>query len=72
MALAGGEDGLDIVRRLLAQAGAHLNERGVLIVEIGHNRDVLEQAFPKLPFTWIETSGGDGFVFLLTAAELRR
>ena len=72
IALAGGEDGLDIVRRLLAQAGAHLNEGGVLIVEIGHNRDVLEQAFPKLPFTWLETSGGDGFVFLLTAAELRR
>lgn len=71
MALAGGEDGLDIVRRLLAQAGSHLNERGILIVEIGHNRDVLEQAFPKLPFTWLETSGGDGFVFLLTAAELR-
>ena len=72
MALAGGGDGLDIVRRLLAQAGAHLNERGMLIVEIGHNRDTLERAFPTLPFTWIETSGGDGFVFLLTAAELLR
>ena len=72
MALAGGEDGLEIVRRLLAQAGAHLNERGMLIVEIGHNRDTLERAFPTLPFTWLETSGGDGFVFLLTAAELRR
>jgi ribosomal protein L3 glutamine methyltransferase len=72
MALAGGEDGLDIVRRLLAQAGAHLKEEGILIVEIGHNRDELEQAFPKLPFTWIETSGGDGFVFLLTAADLCR
>jgi ribosomal protein L3 glutamine methyltransferase len=72
MALAGGEDGLEIVRRLLAQAGAHLNEQGMLIVEIGHNRDTLEQAFPTLPFTWLETSGGDGFVCLLTAAELRR
>jgi ribosomal protein L3 glutamine methyltransferase len=72
MALAGGEDGLDIVRRLLEQAGSHLNERGLLIVEIGHNREALEQAFPKLPFTWLETSGGDGYVFLLTAAELRR
>jgi ribosomal protein L3 glutamine methyltransferase len=72
MALAGGEDGLDIVRRLLAQAGSHLNERGLLIVEIGHNRETLERAFPTLPFTWLETSGGDGFVFLLTAAELRR
>ena len=72
LALAGGEDGLDIVRSLLAQAGAHLSERGILIVEIGHNRDDLEQAFPDLPFTWLETSGGDGFVFLLTAADLRR
>lgn len=72
MALAGGEDGLEIVRRLLAQAGAHLNDRGVLIVEIGHNRDALEQAFPRLPFTWLETSGGDGFVFLLTAQDLVR
>ena len=70
LALAGGEDGLDIVRSLLAQAGAHLSERGILIVEIGHNRDDLEQAFPDLPFTWLETSGGDGFVFLLTAADL--
>jgi len=72
MALAGGDDGLDIVRRLLAQAGSHLNEHGLLIVEIGHNRAALEQAFPKLPFTWLETSGGDGFVFLLTAADLAR
>ena len=72
MALAGGEDGLEIVHRLLAQAGAHLNERGLLIVEIGHNRDVLEHAYPKLPFTWLETSGGDGLVFLLTAADLHR
>ena len=72
MALAGGEDGLAIVRQILAQAGAHLNERGILIVEIGHNRDALERAFPALSFTWLETSGGDGFVFLLTAAELRR
>ena len=72
MALAGGDDGLDIVRRMLGQAGAHLNERGVLVVEIGHNRDALEQAFPKLPFTWLETSGGDGLVFLLAAADLRR
>ena len=72
LALAGGEDGLDIVRSLLAQAGAHLSERGILIVEIGHNRDDLEQAFPDLPLTWLETSGGDGFVFLLTPADLRR
>ena len=72
MALAGGADGLDIVRRLLAHAGAQLTERGILIVEIGHNRAALEQTFPKLPFTWLETAGGDDCVFLLTAAELAR
>jgi ribosomal protein L3 glutamine methyltransferase len=72
MALAGGADGLDIVRRLLAQARAHLTERGILIVEIGHNREALEQAYPKLPFTWLATSGGDGLVFLLMANDLPR
>lgn len=69
-ALAAGEDGLDIVRRILAEAGSRLATGGVLVVEIGHNREALEQAYPDLPFTWLETSGGDGFVFLLNAAEL--
>ena len=69
-ALAAGEDGLDIVRRILAEAGSRLAKTGVLVVEIGHNREALEQAYPDLPFTWLETSGGDGFVFLLNAAEL--
>lgn len=40
------------------------------MVEIGHNRDELERQFPTLPFTWLETSGGDGFVFLLTREQL--
>jgi ribosomal protein L3 glutamine methyltransferase len=69
-ALAAGEDGLDIVRRILAEAGSRLAKNGVLVVEIGHNREALEQACPDLPFTWLETSGGDGSVFLLNAAEL--
>ena len=72
MALAGGKDGLDIVRRILSEAGARLDQDGLLVVEIGHNREELERAFPRLPFTWLETSGGDGFVFLLTAAQLAR
>lgn len=72
MALAGGRDGLDIVRRILSGAGALLGQDGLLVVEIGHNRKALEQAFPRLPFTWLETSGGDGFVFLLTGAQLAR
>ena len=70
IALAGGEDGLEIVRRLLAQAPRYLSKRGLLIVEIGHNRDALERSFPSLPFTWLETSGGEGMVFLLTAGDL--
>jgi len=71
-ALAGGEDGLDLVRRILAEAPPRLRERGVLVVEIGHNRAALEAAYPDLPFTWLETSGGDGFVFLLTRDQLVR
>ena len=72
LALAGGQDGLDIVRRILSGAGAALDRDGLLVVEIGHNREALERAFPRLSFTWLETSGGDGFVFLLTGAQLAR
>jgi len=63
MALGSGEDGLDATRRILAQAKAHLNPGGVLVVEIGHNRDALEAAFPSLPFTWLDTASGNQFVF---------
>ena len=70
-ALAAGEDGLDIVRRILAEAGPMLSKDGVLVVEIGHNREALELAYPDLPFTWLETSGGEGFVFLLNAVDLK-
>ncbi len=70
MALASGEDGLDLVRVMLKEAQAHLNPGGLLIVEIGHNRDALEAAFPQTPFTWLETSAGNEYVFLLRADEL--
>ena len=70
LALGSGEDGLDATREILLQAAKFLNPRGVLLVEIGHNRDILEAAYPELPFTWLETSGGDGFVFLLTREQL--
>ncbi|HXF17237.1 MAG TPA: 50S ribosomal protein L3 N(5)-glutamine methyltransferase [Burkholderiales bacterium] len=70
MALAGGQDGLDFVRRVLEQARVHLTERGLLIMEIGHNREALEQTFPRLPFIWLETSGGGDLVFLLGAEDL--
>ena len=65
LATPSGEDGLDLVRVMLKEVGNHLNPGGLLIVEIGHNRDVLEAAYPELPFTWLEVSAGDEFVFLL-------
>ena len=69
-ALASGEDGLEHVRTILREAPKHLNKGGLLVVEIGHNRDALEEAFPELPFTWLEVSAGDEHVFLLTREQL--
>ncbi|BCT68445.1 50S ribosomal protein L3 N(5)-glutamine methyltransferase [Nitrosospira sp. NRS527] len=69
-ALASGEDGLEATRAILLQASDYLTDRGILIVEIGHNRQALEQAFPLTPFTWLETSAGDEFVFLLRRDQL--
>ncbi len=70
LALASGADGLDAVRGILGQARRHLNARGLLVVEIGHNRAAVEKAFPRLPFTWLEVSAGEDFVFLLERAQL--
>ncbi|HQR50390.1 MAG TPA: 50S ribosomal protein L3 N(5)-glutamine methyltransferase [Methylophilaceae bacterium] len=70
LALASGDDGLDHTHTLLHNAVNHLNPGGYLIVEIGHNRDALEAAYPDLPFTWLEVSGGDQFVFMLTREQL--
>lgn len=64
-ALASGADGLEATRTILNDAANHLTEGGLLVVEIGHNRDTLEQAYPETAFTWLETSAGDEFVFLL-------
>lgn len=71
MALASGDDGLDVVRRLLAQAADHLNPGGILAVEVGHNRHIVEEAFPELPFNWLSTRGGDDMVFLLRREDLQ-
>lgn len=70
LALGSGHDGLEHTHTLLNEAAAHLNPGGLLVVEIGHNRDVLEAAYPDLPFTWLEVSGGDQFVFLLRREDL--
>lgn len=70
MALEGGTDGLDLVRRILAQARMHLAPEGILLVEIGSGRERLEAAFPELDFTWLETSAGGDPVFLLERDQL--
>lgn len=72
LALAGGSDGLDAVRIILAQAAALLNPKGLLMVECGHARERVERAWPRLPFFWPETSAGDDCVFVLTREELLR
>lgn len=70
IALASGKDGLEHIRRILADAPMHLNDGGILVAEIGHNRTALEDAFPHLPFVWLETSGGNEHVFLLRREDL--
>ncbi len=70
LALAAGEDGLTIVRRILAEAKKHLKPEGLLAVEVGHNRALVEAAFPQLPFTWLDTESGEGKLFLLRREEL--
>lgn len=70
LALAGGDDGLDAVRTIVAQAPRFLNQGGVLLVEIGHHRNALEAAFPRMAFVWLETASSDESVFLLTRESL--
>jgi len=66
IALAGGADGLAFVRRILDRAAEFLRPGGWLVVEVGHNRRRVERAFPRIPFIWVEVSGGDDCVFLLS------
>ena len=70
LALAAGADGLDVVRRILAEARAHLNPGGVLAVEVGHNQDLVTAAFPDLPAVWLDTEDAEGKVFLVTREDL--
>ena len=72
MALAGGEDGMDLVRRIIQDAAAHLTDIGVLLLEIGNERAHFEHAFRKLEVVWLETSAGDDQVLLVTRDALLR
>jgi ribosomal protein L3 glutamine methyltransferase len=71
LALAGGEDGMDLVRKIVAGAAERLTPEGVLVVEIGNERAFAEAAFPELELTWLTTSAGDDMVFLVTAEQLQ-
>jgi len=70
MALAGGKDGMDLVRRIVKEAKQQLTAKGLLIVEIGNEFAHAETAFHDLGLTWLSTSAGDASVFLLTADQL--
>jgi len=70
LAFDGGADGLDIVRRILNEAAAHLTPQGGLLCEIGRGRELLEAAFPQLPLLWLDTEESDGEVFWIGAADL--
>ena len=70
LAFDGGADGLDIVRRILNEAGRHLTEEGGLLCEIGRGRALLEDAFPHLPLLWLDTEESDGEVFWIGGEDL--
>lgn len=72
MALGAGADGMDIVRRIVAEAGRHLNPGGLLLVEVGRNQAETEAALPNLPLVWLDTDSATAPVFLLRAEDLEQ
>jgi ribosomal protein L3 glutamine methyltransferase len=70
LALAGGEDGMDFIRKLINAAAQHMSENAVLVLEIGNERENFERAFPRLSPLWFETSAGSDQVMLLTRQQL--
>jgi ribosomal protein L3 glutamine methyltransferase len=70
LALAGGVDGMDLVRRIVAEAAVHMSDDAVLVLEVGHERAHFERAFPRLECAWLETSGGDDRVVLIERRAL--
>jgi ribosomal protein L3 glutamine methyltransferase len=72
LALAGGDDGLDVVRAIVKDAPRFLNPRGTLVVEIGHNRNAVEAAFPRASLVWLTTASSDDSVFAISREDLVR
>ena len=71
LALAGGEDGMDLIRKIIANAPDYLSERGALVLEIGNEVEHFHKAFPQFPVIWIDVSAGNEQVFLILADDLR-
>jgi len=71
LGLAAGDDGLDIAHRIIAGAVEHLTPGGLLVVEVGNSWVALDEAYPELPFTWLEFSNGGDGVFAITEQDLR-
>jgi ribosomal protein L3 glutamine methyltransferase len=69
LALAAGDDGLELVRRILAETPKHLTKNGSLLCEIGRGRKPLERAYPRLPFLWLDTEQSEGEVFWITRKD---
>lgn len=71
LALAGGRDGMDLIRRIIANASDYLSERGALLLEIGNEYENFKNAFPQIPVIWMEVSAGEEQVLLIQAEDLR-
>lgn len=71
LALAGGEDGMDLIRKIIANAPDYLSERGALVLEIGNEIEHFHRAFPQIPVIWMDVSAGNEQVLLIQAEDLR-
>ena len=71
LALAGGDDGMDLIRKIIAGAPDYLSERGAILIEIGNEYEHFKKAFPQIPVIWMEVSAGDEQVLLIQAEDLR-
>ena len=71
LALAGGDDGMDLIRRIIAAAPDYLTDRGAILIEIGNEYEYFKKAFPQIPAIWMEVSAGDEQVLLIQAEDLR-
>jgi len=71
LALAGGEDGMDLIKRIIAHAPEYLSERGAILIEIGNEYENFKKVFPQIPVIWMEVSAGEEQVLLIQAEDLR-